>query len=155
MVQCVLTVRTSDRLTFTLALWLVSGTPSGSSPSTHRLRHWAESAANHPATSLCCVCVCGFFLFRAICQIQVSYIDPQSRRILFERQPRFHTCVVTCPPPMQAVSTGGLTMSQLWDTFGNLLQEKNFMTEQLVTVEEKTGVRREFTAMGMLTAQRF
>lgn len=43
-------------------------------------------------------------------------------------------------------------MSQLWDTFGNLLQEKNFMTEQLVTVEEKTGVKREFTAMGMLTA---
>lgn len=46
-------------------------------------------------------------------------------------------------------------MSQLWDTFGNLLQEKNFMTEQLVTVEEKTGVRREFTAMGMLTAYTF
>lgn len=27
-------------------------------PPTHRLCHWAESAANHPATSLFCVCVC-------------------------------------------------------------------------------------------------
>lgn len=125
-------------------------------PPTHRPRHWAQSAANHPATSLFCMCVCVWVFVSG----NLSNPGELNRRavsshILFERQPHFHTCVVTCPPPMQAICSGGLTMSQLWDTFGNLLQEKNFMTEQLVTVEEKTGVRREFTAMGMLTAWTF
>lgn len=39
-------------------------------------------------------------------------------------------------------------MSQLKERFESLLQEDNFVTEQLVKLEEKTGVRRELIAMG-------
>lgn len=39
-------------------------------------------------------------------------------------------------------------MSQLKERFETLLQEDNFVTEQLVKLEEKTGVRRELLAIG-------
>lgn len=39
-------------------------------------------------------------------------------------------------------------MSQLKERFESLLQENNFVTEQLVKLEEKTGVRRELIAIG-------
>lgn len=39
-------------------------------------------------------------------------------------------------------------MSQLKERFESLLQEDNFVTEQLVKLEEKTGVRRELIAIG-------
>ncbi|CAK6978615.1 receptor expression-enhancing protein 6-like, partial [Scomber scombrus] len=41
-------------------------------------------------------------------------------------------------------------MSQYKDRFVTLLHEKNFVTDQLATVEQKTGVRREFIALGAL-----
>lgn len=39
-------------------------------------------------------------------------------------------------------------MSQFKERFETLLQEDNFVTEQLVKLEEKTGVRRELLAIG-------
>lgn len=39
-------------------------------------------------------------------------------------------------------------MSQLKEQFESLLQEDNFVTQQLVKLEEKTGVKREFLAIG-------
>lgn len=39
-------------------------------------------------------------------------------------------------------------MSQLKERFESLLQEDNFATQQLVKLEEKTGVRRELLAIG-------
>ncbi|XP_075873932.1 receptor expression-enhancing protein 6 [Nelusetta ayraudi] len=41
-------------------------------------------------------------------------------------------------------------MSQLKERFESLLQEDNFVTEQLVKLEEKTGVRRELIAIGLI-----
>lgn len=39
-------------------------------------------------------------------------------------------------------------MSQLKERLESLLQEDNFVTQQLVKLEEKTGVRRELLAIG-------
>ncbi|XP_053191325.1 receptor expression-enhancing protein 6-like [Scomber japonicus] len=41
-------------------------------------------------------------------------------------------------------------MSQYKDRFVTMLHEKNFVTDHLATVEQKTGVRREFIALGAL-----
>lgn len=39
------------------------------------------------------------------------------------------------------------------ERFMALLYGKNFVTDQLATLEEKTGVKREFAVLGMLKAQ--
>ena len=44
-------------------------------------------------------------------------------------------------------------MSQFKERFVTLLHEKNFVTDQLATAEQKTGVKREYIALGMLTAR--
>lgn len=44
-------------------------------------------------------------------------------------------------------------MSSYKERFETLLHEKNFVTDQLATLEEKTGVKREYTALGMLKAR--
>lgn len=44
-------------------------------------------------------------------------------------------------------------MTQLKDRFVTLLHEKNFVTDQLAMLEQKTGVKREYITLGMLTAQ--
>ncbi|XP_047467902.1 receptor expression-enhancing protein 6-like isoform X2 [Mugil cephalus] len=41
-------------------------------------------------------------------------------------------------------------MSQLKERFVALLREKNFVTDQLATLEQKTGVNREYLALGFL-----
>lgn len=43
-------------------------------------------------------------------------------------------------------------MSQFKERFVSVLHEKNFVTDQLETLEQKTGVKREYIALGMLTA---
>ncbi|XP_076604019.1 receptor expression-enhancing protein 5 [Chaetodon auriga] len=42
-------------------------------------------------------------------------------------------------------------MSQFKERFVTLLHEKNFVTDQLATLEEKTGVKREYLALGFLS----
>lgn len=44
-------------------------------------------------------------------------------------------------------------MSQWKERFVTVLHEKNFVTDQLATLEQKTGVKREYIAFGMLTAR--
>ncbi|XP_071772042.1 receptor expression-enhancing protein 6 [Centroberyx gerrardi] len=40
--------------------------------------------------------------------------------------------------------------AQLKDRYGTLLYEKNFVTDQLATLEQKTGVKREYIALGVV-----
>ncbi|XP_022607018.1 receptor expression-enhancing protein 5-like [Seriola lalandi dorsalis] len=42
-------------------------------------------------------------------------------------------------------------MSQLKGRFVTLLHEKNFVTDQLATLEQKTGVKREYITLGVLS----
>ncbi|XP_041668723.1 receptor expression-enhancing protein 5 isoform X1 [Cheilinus undulatus] len=42
-------------------------------------------------------------------------------------------------------------MTQFKERFTTLLHEKNFVTEQLAKLEEKTGVQREYLALGFLS----
>lgn len=42
-------------------------------------------------------------------------------------------------------------MSHFKERFVALLHEKNFVTDQLATLEEKTGVKREYITLGTLT----
>ncbi|XP_019953569.1 receptor expression-enhancing protein 5 [Paralichthys olivaceus] len=42
-------------------------------------------------------------------------------------------------------------MSQLKERFGSVLHEKNFFTELLATLEQKSGVKREYISLGALS----
>lgn len=39
-------------------------------------------------------------------------------------------------------------MNQYWQRFEALLHEKNFATNQLAVLEDKSGVKREYIALG-------
>lgn len=125
------------------ALWLASGWLLNPSPSpplpSPRHRNLTESADSDPAAS-----------YRANYQTKVSNVPPFL--IVLSHIPYTSVRVtfwVAHRGPGKAPK-----MSQLKDRFVTLLHEKNFVTDQLATVEQKTGVKREYIALGESTTLR-
>lgn len=109
----------------------------------HRHRHSAESAGNHPTAS-----------FRANCQTKVSKIGPLFCFIINSPSVgTYNISSVICLRFVFSTGSGSPKMSSYKERFQTLLHEKNFVTDQLATLEEKTGVKREYTALGMLKAR--